>query len=129
VRIRETIALLRTTAIRVTLTSVLRTGILTEIADLNTTLNPGATYFAEGQYITPHEYVWCQGHPGQCNMNNNVSYRQYSVSGPAARFSFSPVGSTQRQKAAIFAWTGATPVEVRPDPANDGLAYVVYKVN
>jgi hypothetical protein len=34
-----------------------------------------------------------------------------------------------RQKAAIFAWTGATPVEVRPDPANDGIAYVVYKVS
>ena len=24
----------------------------------------GATYFAEGQYITPHEYSWCQRIPG-----------------------------------------------------------------
>ena len=102
--------------------------ILTEMADLNTSLNPGATYYAEGQYITPHEYAWCQTHPGQCNMNNNVSYRQYSVSGTASPFGFSPVGSTQRQKAAIFAWAGATLSEVRPDAANDGLAWVAYKV-
>ena len=36
-----------------------------EVSDLNTTLNPGATYFAEAQYVTPHEYVWCQAHPGR----------------------------------------------------------------
>src|SRR5438093_3407817 len=45
-----------------------------EVSDLDTTLNPGATYFVEGQYVTPHEYTWCQSHPGQCNMYNNVSY-------------------------------------------------------
>lgn len=102
--------------------------ILTEIADLNTTLNPGATYYAEGQYVTPHEYVWCQAHPGQCNMNNNVSYRQYSVSGTGSPFSFSSVGSTQRQKAAISAWTGSTQVTIQPDPTNDGIGIVAYKV-
>jgi hypothetical protein len=101
---------------------------LTEIADLSTAQNPGATYFAEGQYITPHEYTWCQGHPGQCNMNNNVSYRQYSVTGTTSPFSFSAVGSTQRTKAAITAWTGSSQVLVQPDPANDGLAFVAYKV-
>ena len=41
--------------------------IIVEVDDLNTTLNPGATYFTEGQYVTPHEYAWCQSHPGQCN--------------------------------------------------------------
>lgn len=102
--------------------------ILTEIADLATNLNPGATYFAEGQYITPHEYTWCQSHPGQCNMNNNVSYRQYSVSGTASPFSFTNVGATQRQKPAITAWTGATLVPIQPDPANDGVGMVGYKV-
>ena len=102
--------------------------ILTEIADLNTTLNPGATYFAEGQYITPHEYVWCQANPTQCNMYNNVSYRQYNVSGTGSPFSFSPAGTTQRTKSAINAWTGATVVEVRPDPGVDGVAFVAYKV-
>src|SRR5205085_9441226 len=54
--------------------------LLVEMNDLNTTLNPGATYFAEAQYITPHEYAWCQANPGQCNMYNNASYRQFSVS-------------------------------------------------
>ncbi len=101
--------------------------ILTEMNDLNTMMNAGATYYAEGQYITPHEYAWCQSNPGQCNMYNNVSYRQYSVSGTNS-FSFSPVGATVRQKAAIEAWTGATTVRFEPDPGNDGVGIVGYKV-
>ena len=102
--------------------------ILTEISDLNTSLNSGAAYYAEAQYVTPHEYAWCQANPGQCNMNNNVSYRRYSVSGTGSPFSFSPVGSTVRTKAAIGAWTGATLVEIKPDPANDGIGMIGYKV-
>lgn len=102
--------------------------ILTEISDLNTTLNVGATYYAESQYVTPHEYAWCQANPTQCNMNNNVSYRRYSVNGTGSPFSFSPVGSTVRTQPAINAWTGATLVELRPDPANDGIGIVGYKV-
>src|SRR5262249_54201163 len=35
-----------------------------EVDDLNPTLNPGATYFGEAGYISPHEYTWCQSHPG-----------------------------------------------------------------
>jgi hypothetical protein len=53
--------------------------ILVNVDDLNTSLNQGATYFAEAQYVVPHEYTWCQSHPGQCNMYNNASYRQYTV--------------------------------------------------
>jgi hypothetical protein len=102
--------------------------ILTEINDLNTTLNPGATYYAEGQYVTPHEYVWCQANPGQCNMYNNVSYRRYTVTGTGSPFSFSPATSTVRAKTAITVWTGATFVEIRPDPGNDGIGTVAYKV-
>lgn len=102
--------------------------ILTEINDLNTTLNPGATYYAESQYVTPHEYAWCLTHAGQCNMNNNVSYRRYSVTGTASPFSFAPVGSTVRTKAAINAWTGATITQIEPDPGNDGIGFVAYKV-
>lgn len=102
--------------------------ILTEISDLNTTLNPGATYYAEAQYITPHEYAWCQANPGQCNMYNNVSYRQYNVTGTGSPFSFSPVAATVRSKAAITAWTGATLVEIKPDPSSDGVGIVGYKV-
>jgi len=102
--------------------------ILTEINDLNTTLNPGATYYAEAQYITPHEYVWCQANPGQCNMYNNVSYRSYSVAGTGSPFSFAPVGSTLRQRAAISAWTGATLVNIEPAPGTDGVGMIGYKV-
>jgi hypothetical protein len=102
--------------------------ILTEIADLNTTLNPGATYYAESQYVTPHEYAWCQTHPGQCNMNNNVSYRRYSVTGTGSPFSFSPVGSTVRTKTALTAWTGATIVGIEPAPGVDGIGAIGYKV-
>ncbi|HUR99849.1 MAG TPA: hypothetical protein VMZ26_17430 [Pyrinomonadaceae bacterium] len=102
--------------------------ILTEIADLSTSLNPGATYYAEGQYITPHEYVWCQANPGQCNMYNNVSYRRYNVNGTGSPFTFSAVGATQRTMTAINAWTGATLVRFLPDPGNDGVGTIGYKV-
>src|SRR6266540_3108271 len=97
--------------------------ILVEMDDLNPTLNQGATYFAEAQYVTPHEYQWCLTHPGQCNMYNNASYRQYSVSGGPTNFTFSPVGSTVRMRPAIMAWTGAgaTVTQIEPDPGNDGI--------
>src|SRR5438552_87358 len=101
-----------------------------EANDLNPTLNQGATYFAEAAYISPHEYTWCQAHPGQCNMYNNVSYRQFSVSGGPSNFTFSPVGGTVRMQPAIIAWagTGATVNQVQPDPGNDGIWFMCYKV-
>jgi hypothetical protein len=98
-----------------------------EMADLNTTLNPGATYYAEAQYVTPHEYVWCQAHPGQCNMYNNASYRQFTVSGTTS-FSFGTVGSTVRMTPAINAWTGATINTIEPEPGVDGRGFIAYKV-
>ncbi len=103
--------------------------ILVEISNLNTTLNPGATYYAEAQYITPHEYAWCQTHPGQCNMYNNVSHRKYNVTGTGSPFSFSTGGSTTvRAKPAIVQWTGATFVQIEPAPGSDGIGIVAYKV-
>lgn len=102
--------------------------ILTEIADLVPAQNPGASYYAESQYVTPHEYAWCQANPTQCNMNNNVSYRRYSVTNSASPFTFSPAAATVRMKSALTAWTGASVVEFRPDPVNDGVAAIGYKV-
>ena len=103
--------------------------ILVEVNDLNTALNPGATYYVEAQYITPHEYVWCQANPAQCNMYNNVSHRQYTVTGTASPFSFATGGSTTvREKPAIIEWTGSTTAQVQPDPGNDGLGFIAYKV-
>jgi hypothetical protein len=101
---------------------------LTQIADLDTAQNAGATYYAEGQYVTPHEFVWCQANPTQCNMNNNVSYRRYNVFGTASPFSFSPVGATVRQKPAVAAWTGATIEQIEPEPGLDGVGSVAFKV-
>jgi hypothetical protein len=99
-------------------------------SDLVPSNNTGATYFAEGQYVTPHEYAWCQAHSGQCNMYNNVSYRQFTVSGGPTTFSFSSVGSTIRMQPAIMAWagTGATVNQLEPDPGNDGIWFLGYKV-
>ena len=102
--------------------------ILTEISDLSTTQNTGATYYAESQYVTPHEYAWCQTNPTQCNMYNNVSYRRYNVSGTGSPFSFSPAAATVRAKTAITAWTGATVVDINPAPRVDGIGSVAYKV-
>jgi hypothetical protein len=98
-----------------------------EVDDLNQNLNQGATYFAEAQYVTPHEYTWCQAHPGQCNMYNNVSYRQFSVSGTTS-FTFSPLASTVWRRPAVMAWTGVTINQIEPDPGNDGLWFMAYKV-
>jgi hypothetical protein len=101
-----------------------------EVDDLNQNLNQGATYFAEAAYITPHEYTWCQSHPGECNMYNNVSNRQFSVSGTTS-FTFSPVASTMRMQPAITAWasTGATVGQYQPDPGNDGIWFMGYEVS
>src|SRR5207248_10551858 len=51
--------------------------ILVNVDDLSTASNPGATYFAEAEYIVPDEGIWCAAHPTECNMYNNASYRQY----------------------------------------------------
>jgi hypothetical protein len=91
-------------------------------------MNAGASYYAEGQYITPHEYAHCQANPGQCNMNNNVSYRRFSVIGNVSPFSFSPAAGTVRMKSAIQAWTGATHVPIQPSPTTDGIGEIAYKV-
>jgi hypothetical protein len=101
--------------------------ILVEGSDLNTTLNPGATYYAEVQYISSDEYAWCQTHPGQCNMYNNASYRQYTVTGTTS-FVFADAGPTVRMAAAITTWTGATIQPIEPAPGVDGRAFVAYKV-
>jgi hypothetical protein len=60
-------------------------------------------------------------------MYNNVSYRQESVSGTTS-FTFTNVGSTVRQRPAIFAWTGATVNQFEPAPGTDGIGFVGYKV-
>ena len=101
--------------------------VLVEMNDLNTTMNPGATYYAEAQYVTPHENAWCQTHATECNMYNNASYRRFNVSGTTS-FTFSAVGSTVRMTPAINAWTGATVKTIEPEPGVDGRGFIAYKV-
>ena len=101
---------------------------LVDVNDLNTSLNPGATYFAEANYIVPDEGIWCQSHPTECNMYNNASYKQYNVIGTNQPFTFTDAGPTHREQPAIMAWTGAIVNEGEPDPGNDGIFFVGYKV-
>jgi hypothetical protein len=103
--------------------------ILVQTSDLIPAQNSGATYFAEAQYVVPHEYTWCQSHPGQCNMYNNVSYQQQSVTGGPTTFNFNAISSTMREQPAIMAWTGAMVNRVEPDPGNDGIWFMGYKVS
>ena len=101
--------------------------LLVEQADLDTTMNPGATYYAEVQILTPNEYTWCQSHPGECNESNNISYRPFSVAG-TTNFVFSATGPTMRTSPAFSAWTGATIATIEPAPGIDGRAFIAYKV-
>lgn len=101
--------------------------ILVNATDLNTSMNPGATYYAEVQYDSPHEYAWCQTHPGQCNMYNNASCRRYNVTGTTS-FDFEPVGYTAVMTPATDVWAGATTVRIEPAPGVDGRAFILYKV-
>jgi hypothetical protein len=102
--------------------------ILVETTDLIPADNPGATYFAEAEYIVPDEGLWCQSHPDQCNMFNNASYQQQSVSGGPTNFSFGAAGPTVREQPAVEAWTGATVTQIEPDHGNDGIWFMGYKV-
>jgi hypothetical protein len=102
--------------------------ILVNVDDLNTSLNPGATYFAEANYIVPDEGIWCQSHPTECNMYNNASYKQYTVTGINQPFSFQSACPTVREQPAIKAWTGATVNQIEPAPGTDGIWFMGYKV-
>jgi hypothetical protein len=93
--------------------------------DLDPTMNPGARYFAEVAYLTPDEYLLHNG-----NQNNNVSHREFSVSGPDQDgvFVFTPLFDTVRESPAIDAWPGAAQSLIEPYPLEDGRAFVVYQV-
>jgi len=90
-------------------------------ADIDTALNPGALFFAEGHYVTTDEPAWS-------NHFNNASYRRVSFSHPnpgnnscnltlsdpldwCATFS----GSTQVEQAGIRAWKDNDPSVAETD--------------
>ncbi len=98
--------------------------------DLIPSLNTGARYFSEGQYLTPHEFNNAQAFAAQ-NMHNNASYRELSVTDSNNNgnpFGFNNVGATVREQPAVNAWTTATQVMIEPAPTVDGRGSLSYRV-
>ncbi|MBC7834125.1 MAG: hypothetical protein H7Y88_03370, partial [Phycisphaerales bacterium] len=71
--------------------------------DINPTLNPGALYYAEGQYVT-------QDDARAGNSLNNASYRRIQFASATSTPTF--VGATSRQNPAIRAWFANDPTVV-----------------
>lgn len=98
-------------------------------ADLEPTLNTGALYFGEGQYVTNDDATLA-------NKNNNASYRRVSVAAagtyPNATYTlgWATGSTTQRQKPAIQAWQDTDPTVqiVNVDVPGDGRFIVAWKV-
>jgi len=97
--------------------------------DLEPSMNTGALYFGEGQYVTADDATLS-------NKNNNASYRRVSVSAsgtfPNATYTlnWAAGATTQRQKPAIQAWQDNDPTVqiVNVDVPNDGRFVVAWKV-
>jgi hypothetical protein len=70
-------------------------------ADVDSTLNPGATYWAEGQYIASDD-------ASSNNSLNNASYRRVTV-GTSPSFPLSMTGTFFEKQPAIFAWPAQDP--------------------
>ncbi len=67
-----------------------------------TTTPPTTRFFGETQYVTPDDAA-------AGNQDNNASYRELSVTGGPADFSFGFIGSTQRELSAVQAWKSIDP--------------------
>ncbi len=66
--------------------------------DVNPSLNAGALYFAEGQYVTPDD-------AGTAFSYNNSTYRNVTVSSMINNaWNLTMTGATMAQQPAIFAW-------------------------
>jgi len=92
------------------------------ISDLDPAQNGGGVYYGEAQYVTPDDAA-------AGNQNNNVSYRQVTVSGSGSSWNIAMALTTQREKAAIQAWKIADPT-VTESPvqiASDGLVIISSK--
>jgi hypothetical protein len=69
--------------------------------DLNPSLNPGATYLVEGQYIH-------SGDAARGNDDNNASWRAVTVGSlSSGAYTLTPTGPTNQQQPAILAWRAA----------------------
>ncbi len=85
--------------------------------DIRTSLNAGAQYFVEGQYVTRDDAL-------AGNAANNASYRRINLNYVnATTVNVTLASTTQRTKPAIFAWRDADPTVtiVRVDIPSDGV--------
>lgn len=89
--------------------------------DVDPTLNAGALYFVEGQYVTPDDAA-------AGNQLNNASYRPINIS--PGTFNASLAGSTQRGKPGIRAWKDNDPLvsEAEVVVPSDGKLILAHKV-
>jgi hypothetical protein len=87
--------------------------------DLNPTLNPGAQYFVEGQYVAADDAA-------AGNSANNNAYRPITVTGSDPVFDIGLTGTTVEQPA-VDAWAAADPGvhAAAVDITNDGQ-FLVY---
>ncbi len=74
--------------------NTLRGRLLASTSDVDPASNPGAKYFAEGQYVTADEATAGNG-------ENSASYREQEIS---ASLDMTDVGSTFESAPAIYAW-------------------------
>ena len=92
--------------------------------DLNPTLNAGAVYFAEAQYIHP-------GDASAGNDNNNASWRTMVIGAlSSGAYAITYSGATVMQKSAMEAWKTIMPAVtlVNVDVPSDGRFTVGYNV-
>lgn len=79
-------------------------------------------YFGEAQYIAADDAA--SGHK-----NNNASYRPISVSGSGSAWSFTAIGTTQREQAGIRAWkdtdNSVNEADITTQEANGATALVI----
>ncbi|MGE0479822.1 MAG: immunoglobulin domain-containing protein [Phycisphaerae bacterium] len=99
----------------------------TDLEVANGTNESTIRYFGESMYITPDDAA-------ANNQNNNASHRRINVAGSGSAWTFSFNGTTQRQRAGIYAWQDIDPAvteveiaipEVGPKLSRMILAYKV----
>lgn len=88
--------------------------------DVTPSLNPGALYFVEAQYVTEDDATW--GHK-----NNNASWREVTIS---SSLFLTTSGPTMQEEPGILAWLAHDPGVTmgKISVQNDGLFWVGYSV-
>jgi hypothetical protein len=83
-----------------------------EVSDGGQPLASQPRYYGEGQYV-------CADDAANGNKNNNASYRPMAVSGSGSVWTFTQIGTTQRQQPGIRAWKDFDPTVTETDVVVD----------